>query len=89
MTVLFGAAQAVRSIKSEALANHAGKAPKVHLKRDGLYLHWSATMMTAQRAEAWVGRADQARACRRKHKAAAGCVIRKVLSIPQPDMVIQ
>lgn len=47
--------------------------PRYHL-RDGVkYLHFSGLMLTSERAHAWVGTFEQAKACRRKFDAATEC----------------
>lgn len=74
MTTLFGAAQGVAAIKSEALSIHKAKAPKFYLKREGQYLHQSGLHMQSGSRWAWQGTAEQARACRRDLPAAVGCV---------------
>lgn len=49
------------------------KRPKYHLRAGLEYLHWSGGKLTSNRAHAWVGTIDQAKACRRTFNAAAGC----------------
>jgi hypothetical protein len=83
MTILFGAVQGVAAIKAEALSIHHAKTPRCHLKSGREYLHWSASKLTSNRAHAWVGTLDQAKACRRTFAAAAGCKITAISDIPQ------
>jgi hypothetical protein len=46
---------------------------RYYLKSGGLYLHWSAKFLTDNSKHAWTGSIENARACRRKFDAAAGC----------------
>lgn len=80
--VLYGAQQGVRAIQSEAYAKADAKTPHYHLRAGGLYLHFSATKLTDNRGHAWTGTVAQARACRVKFDAAAGCKLRSIKAIP-------
>lgn len=82
MTILYGATQGVNAIKAEALAIHQAKTQKFHLRNGNLWLHWSGLMLTSDRNQAWSGTIEQARACRRKFDAAAGCKISEINPIP-------
>jgi len=78
----YTAANAIRGIKSEALAKHEAKSPRYHLRAGLEYLHWSASKLTDKRSDAWTGTVEQARACRRTFNAAAGCKIRAISPLP-------
>lgn len=65
-----------------ALSLSVHRAPKYHLRNGKLWLHWSGLMLTAERSQAWSGTIPQARACRRKFDAAAGCKL-----TPQSDPI--
>jgi len=78
----YTAANAIRGIKSEALAKHEAKTPRYHLRAGLEYLHFSGSKLTSVRAQAWVGTVDQARACRRTFDAADGCKIRAISPLP-------
>ena len=82
MTNLHGAVQGVRALKSEALAVHEAK-DRQYLKAGDLFLHFSGLHLTSIRAQAWTGTVEQARACRRKFDAAAGCRTHPIISIPK------
>ena len=69
----FTARSAVHAIKAEALSIHKAKAPKYHLRAGPDYLFWNCSKLTSNRAHAWKGTIEQARACRRTFAAAAGC----------------
>jgi hypothetical protein len=56
--------------------------PRYHLRAGLEYLHFSGLKLTEFRANAWTGTVDQARACRRKFPAAAGCKLRSIQTIP-------
>jgi hypothetical protein len=56
--------------------------PKYHLRAGLQYLHWSGGFLTDNRDWAWKGAFEQARACKRKFDAAAGCKIRAISPIP-------
>lgn len=84
MTILYGATQGVNAIKAEALAIHQAKTQKFHLRNGTLWLHWSGLMLTSDSKQAWSGTIEQARACRRKFDAAAGCKTDPVDLTPLP-----
>lgn len=73
MSVLYGAAQGVNAIKAEAYANHQAKASKFYLMSGGQYLHQQGQHLQVGTRYAWQGTIEQARACRAKFDAAAGC----------------
>lgn len=56
-----------------SLAALNAKAGKVRLRAGAQYLHWSGGFLTDNPEHAWSGTPDQARACRLKFNAAAGC----------------
>lgn len=62
-----------RPVPTEGLSLSVRHIQKFHLKRAGQYLHWSAKMMTANRADAWSGTERQAINCIVKFPAAKGC----------------
>lgn len=57
MPTLYGSAQA-------GLSEHKAKQPRFYLRSGNMWLHWSATKLTAVRKEAWSGTLDQALNCR-------------------------
>jgi hypothetical protein len=67
-------------LRALSLSVHAK--PKYHLRAGLLYLHWGCGFLTENRDHAWKGTMDQARACRRKFDAAAGCKARPVTALP-------
>ena len=72
-----------RSHAIEATMAVEGRKPRYHLRAGLDYLHWSASFLTRERKQAWVGTVEQARACRRTFSAAAGCKIASISPIPQ------
>jgi hypothetical protein len=50
-------------------------ANKVRLRAGNQWLHWSGAFLTDNPQHAWSGTIGQARACRRKFDAAAGCAV--------------
>ena len=56
-----------------ALSASVRNAETVRLKAGSQYLHWSGGFLTPNPAHAWSGSVEQAKACRRKFDAAAGC----------------
>jgi hypothetical protein len=78
----YTAANAIRGIKSEALAKHEAKTPRYHLRAGLEYLFYDCTKLTSDRAYAWTGTVEQARAARKRFDAAAGCRIRAISAIP-------
>lgn len=87
MTTLYGAAQGVRALKAESLAAHKAKTPRYHLKAGNQYLFWDGSKLTPNRDWAWSGTVEQARACRRKFAAAAGCRLRAIT--PKPPVYVE
>jgi hypothetical protein len=83
VTILYGAAQGIAAIKSEALSIMEARKPRYHLRAGANYLHFSGLMLTDKRAWAWTGSVEQARKCRRRFDAAAGCKIRAISPVPQ------
>lgn len=81
----YTAASAIRGIKAEALSIFEAKRPRYHLRAGLAYLHFSGLKLTDKRSQAWTGTVEQARACRRKFDAAAGCKIRSIQPIPQHE----
>lgn len=67
---------------TSALSQSIHNKPKYHLRAGLLYLFWDCTKLTDNRDWAWKGSIEQARACRRKFDAAAGCKLRVVRTIP-------
>lgn len=78
----YTAANAIRGIKAEALSIFEAKRPRYHLRAGLEYLFYDCTKLTSDRAYAWTGTVEQARACRRKFDAAAGCKIRAIQPLP-------
>ena len=81
-----------RSLYTMSAANRASGAEagavteakdRHYLKAGGQYLHFSGLHLTSVRAQAWTGSVEQARACRRKFDAAAGCRTHPIISIPK------
>lgn len=56
--------------------------PKYHLRAGSDYLHFSGLKLTPNRAWAWIGTIEQARAARERFDATAGCTLRAVSPIP-------
>jgi hypothetical protein len=56
-----------------SLSDLRASAAKVRLRAGVQYLHWSGGFLTDNPEHAWSGTPDQARACRLKFNAAAGC----------------
>lgn len=82
MTILFGAAQGVASLKAEALAIHNAKTPRYHLRAGRDYLFYDGSRLTPVRDWAWVGTVEQAKVARKRFDAAAGCKLRAIQTIP-------
>lgn len=60
-------------VDTSTLSVSARNAAKVRLRAGAQYLHWSGGFLTDNPEHAWSGTPDQARACRLKFNAAAGC----------------
>lgn len=75
-------ADPIRAKSNAGAAEHHCKARKYHLRAGDMYLHWSGLFLIANRYQAWSGTADQARACRAKFDAAAGCRRHPIIAIP-------
>ena len=78
-------------ISSPQAMMHSGRAefeakrPRYYLHCQGRFLHWSGMFLTEKRREAWQGTIEQARVCRDRFDAAAGCRTVNVRSIvPTP-----
>lgn len=85
MTVLYGAAQGIQAMKSEAYAKLKAKDVRYLLRSGSHWLHWSGLMLTSDRKQAWSGTFDQGKKCRRTFDAAAGCKMVSEASLnPKP-----
>lgn len=69
----------------QALSLSVHHRQKYHLRAGRMYLFYDGSRLTDNRDWAWSGNIDQARACRRKHSAAAGCKAYAVTAIPQHE----
>jgi hypothetical protein len=67
MATLYGSAQAGLS------ENKSKTERRFYLRSGSEFLHWSGTALTSRRSQAWSGSIEQARACRARFDAAAGC----------------
>lgn len=83
MTILYGAAQGMQAMRSEAMAIHHAKTRRYFLKQGDLYLFWDGSKLTDNRQHAWTGTGEQGRACRAKFPAAAQCRLKLAVAIPQ------
>lgn len=86
---LYTTAAAIRAQGAEAGSVHEARKPRYHLKSGREYLHWSASKLTTDRAQAWVGTFEQAKACRRTFAAAAACKITVISPIPVHSEEVQ
>lgn len=82
---LYTTAASIRALKAEALSIHNAKTQKYHLRAGRQYLFWDGSKLTDNREWAWVGTVEQARNCRRRFDAAAGCKISAIARLPQHE----
>lgn len=63
-----------RASGERALAEHRARTePRFYLKSGDLYLHWSGTVLTNKRVDAYIGSATQAANIRKAISLAAQC----------------